>query len=79
MDLPRGRGAACNPNRLRPARLFLESGEHPGRLKDRVASPAGTTMAGLHKLGTGKAESRSDVGGRRSRQTFAGTWGARIA
>ena len=50
------------------ARLFLESGEHPGRLKDRVASPAGTTMARLHKLGTGKAESRSDVGGRRSRK-----------
>ena len=32
------------------ARMFLESGEHPGRLKDRVTSPAGTTAAGIHKL-----------------------------
>jgi len=32
------------------AKLLLETGLHPGELKDRVASPAGTTMAGLHAL-----------------------------
>jgi pyrroline-5-carboxylate reductase len=32
------------------AKLLLETGLHPAELKDRVASPAGTTMAGLHAL-----------------------------
>jgi pyrroline-5-carboxylate reductase len=32
------------------AKLLLESGLHPGELKDRVTSPAGTTIAGLHAL-----------------------------
>ena len=35
------------------ARLMLESREHPGVLKDRVASPGGTSIAGLHELERG--------------------------
>ncbi|MDH3686577.1 MAG: pyrroline-5-carboxylate reductase [Myxococcales bacterium] len=32
------------------ARLALESGRHPGSLKDQVTSPGGTTIAGLERL-----------------------------
>jgi len=32
------------------AKLLLETGEHPGRLKDMVTSPGGTAITGLHTL-----------------------------
>lgn len=32
------------------SKLLLESGEHPATLKDRVASPGGTTIAGIGAL-----------------------------
>jgi pyrroline-5-carboxylate reductase len=53
MGLPRDTALRLAAQTMKgAAEMVLQTGDHPGVLKDRVASPGGTTIAGLHIMET---------------------------
>ena len=49
--LPRDKALSYAANTvLGAAKTLIESGKHPGKLKDEVCSPGGTTLKGVHAL-----------------------------
>ena len=55
MGLPRDIALSLAAQTLVGAgRMVLETGQHPGQLKDAVTSPGGTTIAALHALEQGR-------------------------
>jgi pyrroline-5-carboxylate reductase len=54
MGLPRATATALAAQTvLGAAKMILDTGLHPGQLKDQVTSPGGTTIAGMHAMERG--------------------------
>lgn len=54
MGLPRKTALRLAANMfIGTGKMYLESGKHPGDLKDSVTSPGGTTICGLHEIEKG--------------------------
>jgi len=54
MGLPRSVALTLSSQTcLGAAKMILETGEHPAKLRDMVTSPGGTTISGLHALEAG--------------------------